>query len=1473
MQIRDSLEHFSEPVAVWFRRALGLPTAAQRLSWPPIASGESTLLLAPTGSGKTLAAFLAAIDRLMFHSRPAEPGVRVLYVSPLKALGSDVEKNLVAPIAGIAESAVVGATPYRLPTVAIRTGDTAPKERTRQKRDPPDILITTPESLYLLLTSAARETLRRVDTVIIDEIHALVPTKRGAHLALSLERLEWLRDGAKSLQRIGLSATQRPLQEVSAYLGGNARIGDQRHGRPVTIVDAGRKKALSLSVELPWADAPGDHQGQAYPGPRNAWEAIQPRLVELISAHRSTLVFVNNRGLTERLASALNEIAGQELCLAHHGSISKERRVAIEDSLKRGNLRAVIATSSLELGIDVGAVDLVVQIEAPPSISSALQRVGRSGHSVGLESKGVVFPKHRADLLSCAAVVARMREGAVEATHFPRNPLDVLAQQIVAAAAVEAIQVDELFERLRCAAPFSELSRVNFEAILDMLSGRWPSDEFAELRARLVWDRARGVVRGRQGTARVAVTSGGTIADRGLFGVYVRGDKLLRVGELDEEMVFESRVGDVFVLGATSWRIEEITFDRVYVVPAPAEAGRMPFWHGDGLGRPAEFGRAIGQLTRSLLAAADTERRVLLCDERGLTDQAASELWKYISAQRQAIGAVPTDTTVVVEKFLDEVGDYRVCVLSPYGSRVHAPWALAVEMHCHEVAGIVVESTWHNDGIVLRVPDASEVLDASLLFPDPEEVERLLIAQLGHSALFAARFRENAARSLLLPRGRPGRRTPLWAQRKRAARLLQVASKYPDFPIVLETYRECLKDVFDIEELQHLLAGVSEGAIEVRRVESQKPSPFSSSLLFAYAGNFVYERDIPAAERRAQVLTLHNSQLRALLGEAELRQLIDPECLAELSESLSGARQSLIRHPDGLADALLAYGDLELAEIEARATAPGQAAEWLEALVREGRAVPVVIAHKSRFIAVEDAARYRDALGVGLPEGLPETLLAPVQAPLVELVARFARCHVPFLPGDVARRFGIGESAIELALCELERQGRVEHGEFLPHGTRPEWCDVDVLRLLKRWSLEALRRQIEPVEPARYSALVVEWQHISDPLSGMDGLLDAVEQLTGVPINLADLESEVLGVRVRGYEPRWLDELVSAGEIIWRGFEPIGQKNGRIALYLSEQYQQLAPPSSIVDGALAAQVRRLLGIRGALFFHDLAAEIRAFPPELLTVLWSMIWAGEVTNDTFAPLRSLQAGPSDRPHPRRAFRPRRAALPGSEGRWSLLPVPESNQGLSAKARATWAEILLKRQAIVTRESASVETLPGGFSSVAPLFRALEERSRARRGYFVAGLSGQQYAAPMAVDRLRRNHDADRAVILASTDPANLYGGVLPWPEGNPRPQRIAGAKVVLRAGRLLAFANKDFHQITTFFEVNTADDADFLARALVARASGLRGRPLVVETVDAHPARATPLGLAMLERGFTPTGRSALRLAAQPPSTDGEHDGE
>ncbi|HEV2719155.1 MAG TPA: DEAD/DEAH box helicase, partial [Thermoanaerobaculia bacterium] len=1138
-----ALDVFHPAVAEWFRRSFPAPTRAQALGWPAIARGESTLIFAPTGSGKTLTAFLWALDRLMFAPRPPkERRCRVLYVSPLKALAVDVERNLRAPLAGIANIA----SDVVIPSIAIRTGDTPPSERARFLREPADILITTPESIYLMLTSNAREMLRGVDTVIVDEIHALVPNKRGAHLALSLERLARLTE--KPPQRIGLSATQRPLEEVAKFLG-----------RDVTIVDTEEKKQFVFKVEVPVEEmaklAERDVEtGPAAQGRASIWPAIHPRLLELIRAHRSTLIFVNSRRLAERLAAALNELAGETLVQAHHGSIARAQRIEIEDNLKSGRLPALVATSSLELGIDMGAIDLVVQIEAPPSIASGMQRIGRASHQVGAASEGIIFPKFRSDLIACAAVTEAMHRGAIEPTRMPRNPLDVLAQQLVAMISMDDWHADELFDTVRNAAPYADLGRGSFDGVLDMLSGLYPSDEFAELRPRVTWDRTTNVLTARGGAKQVAIISGGTIPDRGLYGVFLAGaekGQSARVGELDEEMVFESRVGETFLLGASTWRIEEITHDRVLVTPAPGQPGKMPFWRADAAERTVPFGETIGRLireTREMTPAAAIRR---LTKQHDLDERAAKNFLQYLDDQAEATGAVPDDRTIVVERVLDDLGDWRVCVLTPFGGRIHAPWAMAVTAKVRNEMAIDVETMWSDDGFIVRFPETDAPPSAGMVVPDADEVEALVMRQLGASSLFAAKFREAAARALLLPKHRPDRRAPLWIQRKRAYDLLQVASRFGSFPIILEAYREVLRDVFDVPALVATMKKIRERSIRVHVADTEKPSPFAGSLLFRYVANFIYDGDAPLAERRAQALAIDQAQLRELLGEPELRELLDEGALAQVEHELQFRP---VKTPDQLHDLLLRLGDLTAEEIALRG---GQA--LLPVLIDSRRVIPI----GDRYIAVEDASRYRDALGVPIPPGVPERYLQPVPDPLGDLVLRYARTHGPFTPHDVARRYNLGVAVITSALERFVERGKLVEGEFRPGGTQREWCDADVLRMIRRRSLAKLRKEAEPVEIPAYARLLTTWQNVAKKRRGLDALLDAIDALQGYPLPASIFEREILSARIDDYSPSDLDTLSAAGEIIWTGVEPLGERDGRIALYLTDRLPLLARPHVI----------------------------------------------------------------------------------------------------------------------------------------------------------------------------------------------------------------------------------------------------------------------------------------------------------------------
>jgi ATP-dependent Lhr-like helicase len=1524
----DVLDRFSPAAAAWFRGSFTAPTAAQEGAWEAISSGHHALVVAPTGSGKTLSAFLWELDRLGAAPPPEDRKARcrVLYVSPMKALAVDVERNLRSPLVGIRHAATRLGLPEPDITVSVRSGDTPAEERRAFARAPSDILITTPESLFLILTSAAREALVGVETVILDEVHAVAGTKRGAHLALSLERLDALLPAPA--QRIGLSATVRPVEEVARYLAG---------GRPVDVVQPPSTKEWDLRVVVPVPDMAelgqptGDLSGAAS-GPEqraSIWPHVEERIVDLVAQHTSTLVFSNSRRLAERLTTRLNEIwderaepdavpspaagtrtpaqvmaqsgastgAPPVLARAHHGSVSKEQRATIEEELKSGRLPAVVATSSLELGIDMGAVDLVVQVESPPSVASGLQRVGRAGHQVGAVSRGVLFPKFRGDLVQTAVVVERMLAGEIEALRVPANPLDVLAQQVVAMCALDEWTVDDVLALARRAAPYSSLTRPVLESVLDMLAGRYPSDEFAELRARITWDRLSDTLTGRRGAQRLAVTSGGTIPDRGLYAVFLATGEGpgRRVGELDEEMVYESRVGDLFTLGTSTWRIEDITHDRVLVTPAPGLPGRLPFWKGDSLGRPAELGRAVGAFVREVEALSPDAARTRVM-AAGLDEWAADNLLGYLREQGEATGHVPDDRTIVVERFRDELGDWRVAVHSPFGAQVHAPWALAVSARMRDRFGVDVQALHGDDGIVLRLPDLElddldgvrergvgrELLDLVTL--DPDDVRALVTEEIGGSALFAARFRECAARALLLPRRRPDRRQPLWQQRQRASQLLQVASQYPSFPIVLEAVRECVQDVFDVPGLADLMRDIASRRVTVVDVESATPSPFAKSLLFGYVAQFLYEGDSPLAERRAAALALDPSLLAELLGTSEglaLRDLLDAEQIARTEAELQRLTpERAARDAEDVLDLLRSLGPLAVGGVLARCRdgiTGEEVEEWLTHLRGLRQAIPVRVAGEDRWAAIEDASRLRDALGASLPPGIPQALLEPVADPLGDLVARYARTHAPFHVTEVAHAYGLGTAVAASALARLVSTGRVVEGELLPTGGGgTEYCDAEVLRMLRRRSLAALRAEVEPVTPVDLSRFLQGWQGIGGRLRGRDGLLRVVEQLSGAVVPASAVESLVLPSRVADFSPGLVDELMATGEVIWCGHGSLPGDDGWVSLHLADSAHLTLPgadPERVPSEQGIAVLDALAG-GGAHFFRALSDHVGSTDDEALaTTLWDLVWSGRVTGDTFAPVRALLAG-GRTAHRRTASGPRRTRYAGRRGplgglgapparpslpsrtgparvagRWSLLPPVELDATMRAYATA---ELLLDRHGILTRGAVAAEDVPGGFAAVYRVLGRAEEAGRVRRGYFVEGLGASQFGTGGAVDRLRGEacaapgRAAPVAVVLAASDPANPFGAALGWPdravdpsapEGTDgadssdrrrrhQPGRKAGAVVVLVDGELVLYVERGGRSLLTYGE-----DPDLLAAAAAALADAVRRGTLGRITVE------------------------------------------
>ncbi|HWT33406.1 MAG TPA: ATP-dependent helicase [Microbacterium sp.] len=1545
----DVLDMFGPATSEWFRGAFTAPTDAQRGAWTAISAGKHALVVAPTGSGKTLSAFLWAIDRV-FHEKagpvpalvegphaaarrvPAKASTRILYISPLKALGVDVERNLRSPLVGIGQQA--RRLGIHLPdlSVGVRSGDTTSSDRRKLVSSPPDILITTPESLYLMLTSRAGETLRDVHTVIVDEVHAVAATKRGAHLAVTLERLDALRRSlvpdAAPAQRIGLSATVRPIDEVASFLGGTA---------PVEIVAPRASKTFDMRVVVPIDDlsnpppapsasqsapADGDDPGGAdwFDPPEttemtgSVWPHVEEAIVDLVLQNSSTIVFANSRRLAERLTGRLNEIYAERLGMeatspvaprakrdetqqplagappvlakAHHGSVSKEQRAQVEEELKSGILRCVVATSSLELGIDMGAVDLVIQVEAPPSAASGLQRIGRAGHQVGEVSRAALFPKHRSDVLHTAVVTERMLAGQIEAIRVPQNPLDILAQQTVAAAALAPLEVEDWFETVRRSAPFRALPRSAFEATLDLIAGRFPSDEFAELRPRVVWDRDAGTLTGRPGAQRIAVTSGGTIPDRGLFGVFAIGEGPgARVGELDEEMVYESRVNDVFTLGTTSWRIVEITHDRVNVVPAFGQPGKVPFWHGDGLGRPAELGEALGRFSREVAAAPPSDARERLA-AGGLDEYATDNLLAYLAEQKDATGSLPTDRSLTVERGRDEVGDWRVILHSPYGMPVHAPWALAVNARIRERLGVEGSAVASDDGIIARIPDAeAEPPGAELFVFDADELEQIVTDEVGGSALFASRFRECSARALLMPRLNPGRRSPLWQQRQRAAQLLEVARRHPTFPIILETLREVLQDVYDVPALLRITRQIADRRIRLVETTPAQPSPYARDLLFGYVGAFMYEGDSPLAERRAAALSVDPALLSELLGKVEMRELLDPDIIAQFeAEAQRLASDRKARGLEGVADLLRMLGPLDAAEIAARLEEPADAASHADALVASRRAIVVTIAGTPRYAAIEDAARLRDALGVALPVGLPTAFLEPVADPLADLFARHARTHGPFRAPDAAARFGVGVSVARLTLQRLEQQGRVTSGFFLPTPSRAapgspdpderEWCDTAALRRIRLRSLAAIRGSVEPVEPTAFARFLPSWQHLTRPTEGIDGVLSVIEQLAGVPLPASSWESLILPSRVKDYNPAMLDELTASGEVVWSGHGALPGRDGWIALQPADAAPLTVPPpeDELIPGSLEATMVHHLAGGGAYFANQLQQLTGAgSEQDVIDALWALTWAGRVTNDTLAPIRTLLAGGSQahravRRTPRaRLYRgtamsaTRTAAPPRPPslgGRWSLLPEPEPDVAVRATANAS---MLLDRYGVVTRGSVQAEGMPGGFAQAYRILAGFEEAGHCRRGYVIEKLGAAQFAASSTVDRLRTfanlpDPPPREAITLAATDPANPYGGALPWPaqEGGHRPGRKAGGLVTLVDGALVLYLERGGKTALVF----TADEQlqAAAAHSLATTARSRRLDTITVEQVNGTPVFGSSVGRALRDAGFVESPR-------------------
>lgn len=1554
------LDRFRPQVAQWFQDVFAAPTAVQAQAWEKISRGEHALVVAPTGSGKTLAAFLWALNNLVERegqlalpvgsaASGSAAGVKVLYISPLKALGVDVENNLRAPLTGIARTAENLGLDVPDISVGVRSGDTPSAERARQVRKPPDILITTPESAYLMLTSKAAGILKTVDTVIIDEIHALAGTKRGVHLALTLERLQQV---AGDFQRIGLSATVRPLSAVSNFLGGN---------RPVEIVAPAAEKKWQLDVHVPvedMSDLPTPEQGStigemtvddaigisspsvdesALPTAKSIWPFIEDDLYAEIMAHRSTLVFVNSRRTAERLTSRLNELYAQEhdpdslspetrrdpaqlmkqvdvagkapavIARAHHGSVSKDERAMTETMLKEGTLKAVVATSSLELGIDMGAVELVVQVESPPSVASGLQRVGRAGHFVGAVSHGSFYPKHRADLVQSTLTVARMRAGLIEEMHTPRNPLDVLAQQTVAAVAAageDGLDADKWYEMVRRAWPYRDLAREVYDSVLDLVSGVYPSTDFAELKPRVVYDRVTGVMTARPGAQRVAVTSGGTIPDRGMFGVFLyvgagegSGGAPRRVGELDEEMVYESRVGDVFTLGATSWRIEDITRDQVLVTPAPGHTGRLPFWNGDGAGRPYELGKALGEYRREVFSSPE-----IIADA---DDNARSNIVAYLQEQNEATGVIPDEKTLVLERFRDELGDWRVVLHTPFGRPVNSAWALAVGARVGERTGMDPQAVAGDDGIVLRLPEAESEPDGAIFAFDADEIADIVAEQVGNSALFASRFRECAARALLLPRRNPGKRAPLWQQRQRAEQLLDVARKYPSFPIILETVRECVQDVYDVPALTEVMRELGHRRIRIAEVTTEQPSPFASSLLFNYTGAFMYEGDSPLAEKRAAALALDPALLAKLLGTVELRELLDPEIIAEVHAQLQRTDPSRrARTTEEVADLLRVLGPIPVDELGEHTDVPLSALDQLGT-----RIMRVRIGGREHLAQAQDAPLLRDALGIPIPPGIPAQV-ATISDALPQLVSRWARTRGPFVLCDLTAAFDISVSAAHTVLGALD--GVVE-GRYRQGVEEQEYCAAAVLKTIRSRSLAAARAATEPVSGATFARFLPEWHSIAPAgkrpaLRGADGVFSVIEQLAGVRLPASAWESLILPARVGDYSPTMLDELTSNGEVLIVGAGKAGAADPWIMLLPSDYAAQLAPETD-AEGVSMVQrsILDVLGRGGGFLFADIAAEVPGTTEETREALWGLVEMGLVSPDSFAPIRTrLSSGGSrsGRTAHRSKRRPTRSRLrmgrtsfaqaqnaagagtpPDVMGRWSLA-VPASTDATSRSV--AHGEAWLDRYGVLTRGSVVAEDVLGGFALAYKVLSGFEESGKAMRGYVIDGLGAAQFSTPAIIDRLRGLADSPdvtgwpsgtiepETFVLAACDPANPYGAALPWPQRDDAdgkatggPTRSAGALVVLIDGLPIAHLTRGGKTLTTFIEslpdgIDPAEVYPRLVSALTDMVARGALSPLVVEKCNGSPIHKTDAAAHLRDAGagITPKGvRISARAAA------------
>jgi ATP-dependent helicase Lhr and Lhr-like helicase len=1530
-RIPPALKPFHPVVRAWFRDTLGAPSAPQRDGWPAIAAGGHTLILAPTGTGKTLTAFLWELNQLIVEGMrsPLANAVHILYVSPLKALNNDIQRNLERPLHELRERFTAAGQSFPEIRVAVRTGDTPASARARMIRKSPHILITTPESLHIMLTSVrGRGMFSGVRAVIVDEIHAMAGTKRGAHLALTLERLERLCESPP--QRIGLSATQRPLDEIARFLVGN----DAPAQRPCTIVDCGLVKQLELSIQSPVEDLA--HVGGTI------WSSVTPLVLQHMRRARTTLVFVNNRAQAEKMAARINALAGEELALPYHGSLSRERRLLLEQSLKAGTLRALVSTSSLELGIDIGSVDLVLQLQSPKRVANGLQRVGRAGHSLDAVSRGVFVPTFRDDAMELLAVIRAMSEGDVEPTRVVQNALDVLAQVIVAIVAIDDDWTSAaLFDLVRRAYPYHSLSRAAFDEVLSMLSGKYPSDVAAELDARLSWDRVTDTLAAARSARMVAVISGGTIPDRGLYTVNL--PDRTRLGELDEEFVHETRVGDVFQLGSSTWRVNAIEHDRVIVTPAPGAPARMPFWHGEYAARSAHLAPRVGELRRELDAVRTGEQLRLLAQQYHADEATTGSLVEYVHQQRAATGAVPDEHTLIVEQFRDEMGAVRVVIHAPFGGRVNAPWGMALANRVREWLAeqgraardggpnfeLQVQTT--DDGIMLRLPSLRSWLPVAVLREmTSADAERRVLEEVGSSSLFGARFRMNAARALLLPRGTPRRRMPLWLQRLKALDLLQAVQEFPSFPILVETYRDVLQDAFDMPALSRVLNDIALGTISMRTVETELPSPFAASLQFGFVMDWMYADDAPRAEQRAALLSLD----RALLDELMGGQGADDSTLAMLETVLarrrgtaSGARA---RSADELAALIDRAGDLTLEQTRERIASveEGRRGDPLHELLERERAigidVPVANGEVARRVILSETySRYLAAFGEealrtvftgagSVPQQaervLAESLRQPVITPAAarrEILVRYVSLAGAFSLEDVLARYAFDAEWVRERLDDWTRNGRLIRGTFGGDKTTQRWASRRLLEQARRRELAQARKQIEAVSLDRFSRFMLRWQHLdrASRVSGDDGTTSIIRQMYGLARAAEQWERELFPARVNDYEPDVLSRLMSLGELLWIGGHSAAPneagdlstirfvRRGTARAWISAE---AAPPLS----EHARQVLTSLETNGASFTDELHSGSSLTSRQLRDAVRELVGAGLITNDTVDALRAvirwrptLSARDRTQPDPTRWLpadfapssnryvvqrRPNLRRLPKwkrpdletpeqSEwpGRWSLVRVPRV---LGPEVdEAAWAELIaqqwLERYGIVSREIWRRERPATGWRAIYRELKRLEFRGDVRRGYFVRGLSGAQFALPEAVEMLRAASDEvdESAIVISAADPANVY--TLPVPTDPARDAfvrpRSRGALLVAIDGVVVMIAERRGERVRVR-PGTSAEQVTKAARALVDHLVSRSPRDVIVETIDGVPASGSPLLDAFTAAGFR-RGTTGLRF--------------